>query len=323
MRKTSVFNIVPFVLVLFLVVSLGPAVSAAEYGVGSVTIYDYAGTVEIGSLDELVFPVQIAVVPDGLEFTNYGSDVVNYFWKFTGNGKFQGVNIVPLSPSTNAEVGHVFTLERPSDLYITIAGDKPNYPKGSLTFFDYSGGTEIGLLDDLNLPCTVKVVPNGIEVYYPYSSAPNAFYPFSGTGEFVGVNLWPNSAYLHYPIGSEFTLQGNIYLYFVISDDVVDDELGQLIGDINNGPPGAQDKVDQFDKDMQDKLDSILGGSDKLEGLTPGRPSLDGNLNLDPDAILSAGPLIASIWTIDGLISNVVMLIVIVAVGYVFFGKKE
>lgn len=111
------------------------------------------------------------------------------------------------------------------------------------------------------------------------------------------------------------------------------DELDQSIQDTNikldkiedalTPTPEQSDKADQMEDAIGNAAGSLENNSSSLEQLTPNKPQISTDLQLDEPNLLAVSPLVTNIWSISGLSRMVGIVIMIATVAYVFFGKRD
>lgn len=93
--------------------------------------------------------------------------------------------------------------------------------------------------------------------------------------------------------------------------------------EILSGSHEDQIRGEEFQENMGNTAGDVITNNNKLESLTPNRPSLNTNIQLDNQTVNAASPLIAKMWSINGLQSQVGIVFVVAAMAYVFFGKRD
>lgn len=101
--------------------------------------------------------------------------------------------------------------------------------------------------------------------------------------------------------------------------------ISQLDGVIDGITPTPEqsDKADQMEDAIGDAAGKLENNNSSLGDLTPTRPQVDTDLQLDQDCLLAVSPLVTNIWSINGLGRMISIVLVVATVAYVFFGKRD
>ena len=87
--------------------------------------------------------------------------------------------------------------------------------------------------------------------------------------------------------------------------------------------PEQSDKADQMEDAIGNAAGNLENNSSSLEQLTPNKPQISTDLQLDEPNLLAVSPLVTNIWSISGVTRMVGIVVMIATVAYVFFGKRD
>lgn len=101
--------------------------------------------------------------------------------------------------------------------------------------------------------------------------------------------------------------------------------ISQLDGVIDGITPTPEqsDKADQMEDAIGDAAGKLENNNSSLGDLTPTRPQVNTDLQLDQENLLAVSPLVTNIWSINGLGRMISIVLVVATVAYVFFGKRD
>lgn len=112
--------------------------------------------------------------------------------------------------------------------------------------------------------------------------------------------------------------------------------MGELLDKIDSGnqtmdkiydaltpTPEQNDKAEQMEQEIGNAAGSLENNNSSLEQLTPTRPDINTDLQLDEDSLLAVSPLVTNIWSISGMGRMIGIVLVVATVAYIFFGKRD
>lgn len=87
--------------------------------------------------------------------------------------------------------------------------------------------------------------------------------------------------------------------------------------------PEQSDKSEQLEDAIGDAAGKLENNNSSLEQLTPTKPQISTDLELDEDNLLAVSPLVTNIWSINGVGRMIAIVLMVATVAYVFFGKRD
>ena len=87
--------------------------------------------------------------------------------------------------------------------------------------------------------------------------------------------------------------------------------------------PDQNDKAEQLEDQIGNASNKVEQNNAALEQLTPTRPQINTDLQLDPEKLAAVSPLITNIWSINGLQSQISIVALVATLAYIFFGKRD